>query len=152
MDVYEIMKEKDIVLPPAPGKGGVYAPCKIAGNMAYVSGCGPIIDGCEASGKLGQAYTVEQGQVFARNCMLNILAVLEREIGDLNRVKSVVKMLALVASADDFTQQPQVANGASLLLGEIFGQERGIPARSAIGVNVLPGNIPVEIECIFEIE
>ena len=82
--------------------------------------------------------------------MLNILAVLQREIGDLNRVTNVVKMLAFVASDDEFYQQPQVANGASNLLGELFGQEVGIPARSAIGVNVLPGNLPVEIEAIFE--
>ncbi|MBQ8952639.1 MAG: RidA family protein [Clostridia bacterium] len=152
MDVYEIMKQKNITLPEPPPKGGVYAPCKIAGGMAYISGCGCVIDGCQAAGKLGKDYTVEQGQAFARNCMLNILAVLQREIGDLNRVKSVVKMLAFVASDDEFYQQPQVANGASNLLGELFGQDVGIPARSAIGVNVLPGNLPVEIEAIFEIE
>ena len=152
MDVYAILKEKNITLPEPPPKGGVYAPCKISGNLAYISGCGCIIDGCEAAGKLGKDYTVEQGQVFARNCMLNILAVLQREIGDLNRVKNVVKILAFVASDDEFYQQPQVANGASGLLGEIFGQEIGIPARSAIGVNVLPGNLPVEIEAIFEFE
>ena len=152
MDVYAILKEKNITLPEPPPKGGVYAPCKISGNLAYISGCGCIIDGCEAAGKLGKDYTVEQGQAFARNCMLNILAVLQREIGDLNRVTNVVKMLAFVASDDEFYQQPQVANGASGLLGEIFGQEIGIPARSAIGVNVLPGDLPVEIEAIFEFE
>ena len=152
MNVYEVMKEKNIVLPEPPAKGGVYAPCKVSGNMVYVSGCGCIIDGCKAAGKLGKDYTVEEGQVFARNCMLNILAVLNRDIGDLNRIKSVVKMLAFVASDDEFYQQPQVANGASNLLGELFGYEVGIPARSAIGVNVLPGNLPVEIEAIFEIE
>ncbi|MBR3504084.1 MAG: RidA family protein [Clostridia bacterium] len=151
-NVYDIMKEKNIVLPEPPPKGGVYAPCRIVGNMAYISGCGCVIDGCEAAGKLGREYSVEQGQVFARNCMLNILAVLQREIGDLNRVKSAVKLLAFVASDDAFYQQPQVANGASGLLGEIFGQEAGIPTRSAIGVNALPGNLPVEIEAIFEIE
>ena len=150
MNVYEIMKAKNITLPEPPPKGGVYAPCKISGNTAYISGCGCVLGGCEAAGKLGKDYTVEQGQVFARNCMLNILAVLQREIGDLNRVTNVVKMLAFVASDDEFYQQPQVANGASTLLGELFGQEIGIPARSAIGVNVLPGNLPVEIEAIFE--
>ena len=151
-NVYDVMKEKNIVLPQPPPKGGVYAPCKIVGNMAYLCGCGCVIDGCEAAGKLGKDYTVEQGQAFARNCALNILAVLQREIGDLNRVKSVVKLLAFVASDDEFYQQPQVANGASGLLGELFGPEAGIPTRSAIGVNVLPGNLPVEIEAIFEIE
>ena len=151
-NVYEIMKEKNIVLPEPPPKGGVYVPCKIIGNMAYISGCGCVIGGCQAAGKLGRDYTVEQGQVFARNCMLNILAVLQREIGDLNRVKNAVKLLAFVASDSEFYQQPQVANGASGLLGELFGPEAGIPTRSAIGVSVLPGNLPVEIEAIFEIE
>ena len=150
MNVYDVMKEKNIVLPEPPPKGGVYAPCKITGNLAHISGCGCIIDGCKAAGKLGRDYTVEDGQAFARNCMLNVLAVLQREIGDLNRVTNVVKILAFVASDDEFYQQPQVANGASNLLGELFGQQVGIPARSAIGVNVLPGNLPVEIEAIFE--
>ena len=150
MNVYDVMKEKNIVLPEPPPKGGVYAPCKITGNLAHISGCGCIIDGGKAAGKLGRDYTVEEGQAFARNCMLNVLAVLQREIGDLNRVTNVVKILAFVASDDEFYQQPQVANGASNLLGELFGQQVGIPARSAIGVNVLPGNLPVEIEAIFE--
>ncbi len=152
MDVYDVMRQKGITLPEPPPRGGLYAPCRISGGMAYVSGCGCVIGGCEAAGKLGRDYTVEQGKAFARNCMLNILAVLQREIGDLNRVKSVVKMLAFVASDDAFFLQPQVANGASELLGEIFGPEVGIPARSAIGVNVLPGNLPVEIEAIFGID
>ena len=151
MDVNEIMKQKNITLPEPPPKGGVYAPCRIVGNLACISGCGCIIGDMTAAGKLGRDYTLEQGQEFARNSMLNVLAVLKREIGDLNRVRSVVKLLVFVASDDEFYQQPQVANGASALLGELFGQEMGIPARSAIGVNVLPGNLPVEIEAIFEI-
>lgn len=152
MNVNEIMAQKNITLPEPPPKGGVYAPCKISGNMAYVSGCGCIIGDMVAAGKLGRDYTLEQGQQFAHNCMLNVLAVLKRELGDLARVRSVVKLLVFVASDDEFYQQPQVANGASELLGELFGQEIGIPARSAIGVNVLPGNLPVEIEAIFEFE
>ena len=151
-NVYEIMKEKNIVLPEPPPKGGVYAPCKIIGNMAYISGCGCVIDGCQAAGKLGRDYTVEQGQVFARNCMLNILAVLQREIGDLNRVKNCVKITAFVAGTPDFYQQPQVANGGSGLLVALYGEEKGAPSRSAVGMNALPGNIPVEIEGLFEIE
>ncbi len=151
-NVYEVMASKNIVLPEPPPKGGVYAPCKIVDNMAYVSGCGCNIGDMKAAGKLGRDFTMEEGQKLARNCMLNILAVLQREIGDLNRVKNVVKILTFVASDDEFYQQPQVANGASELLGEIFGIEVGIPARSAIGVNVLPGNLPVEIEAIFQFE
>ena len=152
MDVNEVMKEKGIVLPTPPQKGGLYNPCKIVGNMAYISGCGCLTPEMPAAaGKIGREYTLEEGQVFARNCMLNILAVLKREIGDLNRVKSVAKLLAFVASDDEFYQQPQVANGASALLGEIFGMD-ALPARSAVGVNALPGNLPVEIEAIFEVE
>ena len=88
---------------------------------------------------------------WARNSMLNVLAVLEAQVGDLNKVKKAVKILVFVASDDEFTEQPMVANGASALLGELFGTEN-LPSRSAIGVNVLPGNIPVEIEAIFELE
>ena len=88
-------------------------------------------------------YTPEQDQVFARDTMLNVLSVLKAEIGDLDRVKSCVKILVFVASADDFYNQPAVANDATKLLGELFGEE--------IGMNVLPGNLPIEIEAIFEL-
>ena len=152
MNVYDVMEQKGIVLPQAPAKGGLYSPCVISGGIAWISGCGCQLDGDAPAGRLGSDYSIEQGQEFARRCALNILAVLQREIGDLNRVKRVVKMLAFVASADDFYSQPQVANGASALLSEIFGPEIGLPARSAIGVNALPNNLPVEIECAFEIE
>ena len=108
--------------------------------------------GVQAAGKLGQEYSVEEGQKFAQNCMLNVLAVLEKKIGDLNRVADVVKILVFVASADDFYSQPQVANGASNLLVSLFGEDAGAPTRSAVGMNVLPGNIPVEIEAIFKIK
>lgn len=84
--------------------------------------------------------------------MLNVLAVLQDRIGDLNKVKQVVKILVYVASDDDFYEQPYVANGGSQLLVDLFGEEAGAPTRSAVGKNVLPGNIPVETEAIFEIE
>ena len=133
-------------------KGGLYSSCKkFGGNLFYVSGCGPVIDG-PVTGRLGKEVTVEQGQVYARACMLNVLAVLEKKIGDLNRVADVVKILVFVASADDFYSQPQVANGASNLLVSLFGEDAGAPTRSAVGMNVLPGNIPVEIEAIFKIK
>lgn len=152
MDVYAKMKELGVTLPSVPAKGGVYAPAKqFGGNLVYISGCGPAIDP-PAAGKLGQEYTMEQGQDLARRCVLNILAVLQNHIGDLNRVKTVAKITVFVASVNDFYQQPQVANGGSQLLGELFGEERGTPSRSAIGVNVLPGNLPVEIEALFEVE
>jgi enamine deaminase RidA (YjgF/YER057c/UK114 family) len=145
------MKELGISLPPPPAKGGLYTQARpFMGNLIYTSGCGPVV-GEPVKGRLGADFTVEQGQQHARNCMLNVLAVLQAEIGDLNRVKSVVKILTFVNSTDDFYDQPMVANGGSQLLLDIFGETVGLPARSAIGVNTLPGNIPVETEALFEI-
>lgn len=150
MDIYEKLKELGLELPAAPAKGGVYTPCKEFGDhLLYVSGCGPVIGGQKINGKLGKEYNLEEGQKYAEQCMLNVLAVLQSKIGNLNKIKDVVKILVFVASEDDFYLQPQVANGASNLLVELFGNEIGAPTRSAIGVNVLPGNIPVEIEGIF---
>lgn len=151
--VYEKLRELGLELPAAPAKGGLYSPSKIVdGRIVYISGCGPVIDGQPIQGKLGREFTVEEGRVFAKNCMLNVLAVLEAAIGDLNRVKHAVKVLTLVACTDDFYDQPAVANGGTGLLIELFGEAFGAPARSAIGTNALPGNIPVETEAIFEIE
>lgn len=153
MDVYKRMEELGIRLPNPPAKGGVYSPAKRFGEgLVYISGCGPSLDSEPVIGKLGGEFTVEEGQEYARNCMLNVLAVLEREIGDLNKVKNAVKILVFVASTDDFYHQPMVANGGSKLLMDIFGEEIGTPSRSAIGVNVLPGNMPVEIEALFEVK
>ncbi len=147
------LKELGITLPEPPAKGGLYSPAKtFAGNLVYISGCGHIIDGSEKSGKLGKEISLEEGQLYARNSMLNILAVLKREIGDLDRVKSAVKVTCFVASDADFYSQPQVANGGTGLLMDIFGAEIGIPTRSAVGMASLPGNMPVETEAIFEIE
>lgn len=153
MNIYKRMEKLGINLPKPPAKGGVYAPAKRFGQgLVYISGCGPSLDGQPISGKLGEDFTIEEGQEYSKNCMLNVLAVLEREIGDLNKVKNAVKILVFVASSNDFYDQPMVANGASNLLIDVFGHEIGTPSRSAIGVNVLPGNIPVEIEAIFEVE
>ncbi len=152
MDVYEKMKQLQIELPTPPKKGGLYAPAKRFGaGLVYISGCGPVINE-PIAGKLGAQFSVEQGQAYARNCMLNVLAVLQAEIGDLNKVKNAVKILTLVAGTDDFYDQPMVANGGSRLLADLFGEQVGVAARSAIGVNALPGNIPVETEALFEIE
>jgi len=150
-NIYDKLKEFGLVLPKVPAKGGVYAPAKrFSGNLVYISGCGPIIDKQE-QGVLGREYTKEEGQILARNAMLNVLAVLEAEIGDLNKVKQPVKILTFVASDNNFYDQPYVANGGSQLLVDLFG-ENSAPSRSAVGLNVLPGNIPVETEALFEIE
>jgi Putative translation initiation inhibitor, yjgF family len=151
-DAYQKLKEMGLSLPSVPPKGGVYSPAKqFGGNLIYISGCGPVID-TPVAGKVGSEISKEAAYEAARNAMLNVLAVLENKIGSLNRVKQVVKILVLVASDNDFFEQPYVANGGSQLLVDLFGEEAGAPSRSAIGVNVLPGNIPVEIEAIFEIE
>jgi enamine deaminase RidA (YjgF/YER057c/UK114 family) len=152
MDVYEKIKKMGFALPTPPAAIGKYVPVKQIGKVAYVSGQGPIVDGKPVfTGKLGKELSIEQGQEAARLCIMNTLAVLEAMIGDLNKVVNVVKMLGFVASAPGFNDQPAVINGGSQLLIDIFG-EKGKHARSAIGTNELPGNIPVEIEVIFEIE
>ena len=151
MHIEKKLEELGLTLPPPPPRGGLYKSCKQFGtNMAYVSGCGCSIE-APVAGKLGVDFTLEEGQEHAKNCMLNVLSVLKAEIGDLDRVKSCVKILVFVASANDFYSQPAVANGATKLLGDLFGEEIGIPSRSAIGVNVLPGNLPVEIAAMFEL-
>ena len=153
-NVYDKLKEKGITLPPPPPKGGVYTPVQAFGtNLLYCSGCGPNLgDGNTVEGKLGKDVSLEEGQKAAYNCMLNLLSNLHHQLGDLNKIKRFVKVLAFVNSADDFTQQPQVVNGGSNLLVELFGEEVGCPARSAIGTNSLPGNIACEIEMLVEID
>lgn len=151
MDVYENLKKLGLSIPPAPPLGGLYVPVKQAGSLIYTSGAGPVVNGKPAiTGKLGAAVSIEQGQEAARLCVLNILRALENHIGDLNKIKNIVKVLAFVQSAPGFNSQPTVINGASQLLFDIFG-ERGRHARSAIGTNELPNDISVEIELIAEV-
>jgi enamine deaminase RidA (YjgF/YER057c/UK114 family) len=148
------LEKHGLSLPEAPARGGIYEPVKEFGqNFYYLSGCGPVFNGEQRfKGKLGAEFDIEQGQEAARYCVLNLLANLKACIGDLDRVKRIVKMLCFVAGAAAFYDQPQVANGGSQLLVDIFGEERGRCARSAVGVNALPGNIPVEIELLVELE
>jgi enamine deaminase RidA (YjgF/YER057c/UK114 family) len=152
MDIYKRLNELGIVLPAPPPRGGLYTPVRIAAGLAFVSGQGPIVDGKPLmTGKLGAGITIEQGQEAARLTAINTLAVLHDTLGDLNRIKGVVKLLALVASAEGFDQQPAVINAASQVFIDVFG-EAGWHARSAMGTNELPGGIPVEIESIFELK
>ena len=151
-NVYDRLKEMGILLPEPPKKAGTYTQCVEFGqNLIYVSGCGPTINETDSiCGKLG-IISIEQGQEAARRCALNALAILHRDLTDLNRIKKFVKSLTFVASLDDFYEQPKVSNGASDMLIKIFGKEIGASARSSIGVNVLPGNISVEIEYLIEL-
>lgn len=153
-NVYEKLSEKGILLPAPPPKGGVYTPVQeFSSNLLYCSGCGPDLgNGNNILGKLGKDLTLEEGQTAAYNCMLNLLSNLEAQLGDLNKIKRFVKVLAFVNCTDDFCQQPQVVNGGSRLLVELFGEEAGCPARSAIGTNALPGGIACEIEALVEIK
>ena len=150
----ERLTELGIILPEAPARGGNYSPVKYFSDdrLVYCSGFGSTTPDWKVTGKVGKAVTKEQGYEGARNCMLNLLAAFKRDIGSLDEIQSFVKMLALVSSENDFFEQPAVANGATDLLAEIFGEEIGLPARSAIGVNVLPGDIPVEIELLIELK
>ena len=150
----ERLKELGIVLPAAPDRGGNYTPIKFFSDdhIVYCSGFGSTTAEYTLTGKLGDTISNDQGYKAARNCILNLLAAFKRDIGSLDEIKSFVKMLALIASDDAFYDQPVIANGATDLLMEIFGKEVGLPARSAIGVNVLPGNIPVEIELLIELK
>lgn len=152
MSAEQRIQELGLELPPAPPKGGVYKPLVTVGNLAYLSGHGPFLpDGSYQTGRLGEDLSLEEGQAAARQVGLALLATIRAELGSLDRVKRVIKTLALVNSTPDFTEQPQTINGFSELFGEVFGDD-GIGARSAMGTNVLPGNIPVEIEVILEID
>jgi enamine deaminase RidA (YjgF/YER057c/UK114 family) len=138
---------------PAPNPAvGAYVGAVTVGNIVFVSGHGPYKDGDFVyKGKLGREVDVATGQAAAALTIVNLLASLKEEIGELSRVRRVVKLLVLVNSDPEFGEQPKVANGASDLLIEVFGPERGPHARSAIGMGALPFAIPVEIEGIFEI-
>jgi enamine deaminase RidA (YjgF/YER057c/UK114 family) len=150
--IEKILEEKGIVLGKVPTPVATYVPAKTVGNVVYTSGNDCRINGkLMYEGKVGSDLTVEQGKEAARQVMINIIAVLKEHLGDLDRIKQVVKMLAFVNSADGFVEQPWVINGASDLLVEVFG-EKGRHARSAISANELPFNTPVEIELIVEIE
>jgi enamine deaminase RidA (YjgF/YER057c/UK114 family) len=145
--------ELKLELPPAPKPVGVYMPIVIVGNLAYLSGHGPLkSDGSLMTGKVGAAVDQQFAYQAARQTGLAMLATLKANLGSLDRVKRLIKTLGMVNCTNDFTQHPAVINGCSELWAEVFGRERGIAARSAVGMGSLPGDISVEIEAIFEIE
>ena len=145
--------ELKLELPPAPKPVAVYKPLVVVGNLAYVSGHGPVkTDKTLMVGCVGADLDVPAGKLAARQVGLTILATLRSELGSLDRVKRVIKVLGMVNCTPDFRDHPAVINGCSELFAEVFGKENGIGSRSAVGMGSLPGNIPVEIEAIFEIE
>ncbi len=151
MSADERIAELGLELPPVPEPGGVYKPVVEIGNVIYVSGHGPLQpDGTMISGKVGAELTEEEGYAAARQVGLTILTTLKHHFGTLNRIKRQLKALGMVNAAPDFKRHPQVINGYSELMRDVFGED-GVGARSAVGMGSLPGNISVEIEAIFEI-
>ena len=140
-------------LPPAPKPVGLYKPMLMVGNLAYLSGHGPLqTDGKLMLGRVGADMTIEQGQAAARQTALAMLATLRAGLGSLDRIVRVVKILGLVRCTDDFGQSPAVINGCSQLFVDLWGDDLGIGVRSALGTNALPGGMAVEVEAIFEIK
>ena len=147
------VQELKLVLPPAPKPAGVYKPVVIVGNLAYVSGHGPLKpDGSMYTGRVGDEVDEAWGYQAAKQTGLAILASLRAALGSLDRVQRVVKTLGMVNAAPDFRNHPKVINGFSELFAQVFGPDHGVGARSAIGMGSLPGNISVEIEVILEIK
>lgn len=152
MNIEAKLKEMGIVLPPAVKPVANYVPAVRTGNLVFLSGHGPFKeDGSLITGKVGSDLTTEQGYEAARRIAIGLLGSLKAEIGDLDKVQRVVKLLGLVRCTPEFPDPPKVINGASDLLVEVFG-DKGKHARSAVGTNALPLNIAVEIEMIVEVE
>jgi enamine deaminase RidA (YjgF/YER057c/UK114 family) len=146
------LAELRLQLPPVPKPAGVYQPVVVSGNMAYVSGHGPLKpDKTMITGRIGTDTDMQGGVASARQTGLAILATLRDHLGSLDHVVRVVKVLGMVNCTPDFTQHPQVINGCSELFRDIWGEDHGVAARSAVGMGSLPGNITTEIEAIFEL-
>ncbi|MAI47104.1 MAG: RidA family protein [Hyphomicrobiaceae bacterium TMED74] len=147
------IKELGIELPPPPTPAGNYVPGVQTGNLLFMSGCGPRnLDGSSITGKVGADLTTEQGYEAARLVGLNMLANIKAVAGDLDKVKRVVKVLGMVNAAPDFKEHPKVINGYSDLMIEVFGEDAGKAARSAVGMGSLPSQIAVEVEMIVELK
>ncbi len=147
----ERLAELGLAIPEVAKPVAVYIPAVRSGNHVYTSGQLPMRSGeLIATGKVGTQVTEEEAYACAQQCALNAIAAIKAEIGDLSLVKRVVKAVVFVASSPDFTAQPKVANGASELLGSVFG-DAGVHARSAVGVAALPLDAPVEVEVIVEL-
>jgi enamine deaminase RidA (YjgF/YER057c/UK114 family) len=146
------LAELGLELPEVATPAGAYVPAVISGNLVFTAGQIPLVDGkLMAEGRLGAEISAEEGKDIAQRCALNAIAAVKSALGDLERVKKVVKVVGFVASNPEFTAQPGVVNGASELLQAAFG-DKGIHARSAVGVAVLPLNSPVEVELVVEFE
>lgn len=150
MTIEEKLKELGLILPPAPKPVANYVPSLCTGDLLFTSGILPMKDGKLAfTGKLGDGLSLDEGRQAAGDALLNALAVVQEELGDLDRVRRIIRLTGHIASAPGFIQQPVVLNGASDLLVQIFG-DRGRHTRVALGAAELPLNSPVELELIIE--
>lgn len=148
----ENLKNLNLELPPAPTPSGVYVPVLIDGKHCYVSGHGPVLPNKKLiTGKVGTELSMDEGKAAARQVGLTILASLKSQLGSLDKVKRVIKVLGMVNADINFEKHPYVINGCSELFAGIWGKENGIGVRSAVGMGSLPDNIPVEIEALFEL-
>lgn len=147
------IQELHLTLPPVPKPIAKYKPAVRVGNLVYLSGHPPLqSDGTIIKGRVGAELTTDQGYQAARQTGLAILATLKSNLGSLNKVKRLVKTFGLVLCTNEYTDQPKVMNGFSELMAEVFGDDAGVGARSAVGSSSLPGGMAVEIEAIFEVE
>lgn len=151
MSIEAKLAELGIILPEPAAPVAAYVPVVIAGGLAHVSGQLPFVDGKLVTGRLGEDVSLEDGNAAARACGLMLLAQIKAALGSLDKVERVVKLGAFVNSAGSFTDQPKVANGASELMVEVFG-DAGRHARSAVGVPVLPLGAAVEVDAIFAVK
>jgi enamine deaminase RidA (YjgF/YER057c/UK114 family) len=142
----------NLVLPPPPKPLGVYKPFLMVGNLCYLSGHGTVKeDGTLIIGRVGADMTMEEGKLAAQQVGLAILATLKHNLGSFNKIKRVIKVLGMVNCTPDFEKHPYVINGCSELFAKVWGDDNGVGVRSAVGMGSLPDNIPVEIECLFEL-
>jgi enamine deaminase RidA (YjgF/YER057c/UK114 family) len=152
MDADKRIQELHLSLPPLSKPMAVYKPTVQVGNMLYVSGQVPVQnDGSLIKGKVGAELTLEQGQQAARQVGLTMLATIKNSLGSLNKIKRLVKTLGMVNSSPTFYDIPKVINGFSELMKEVYGEDNGVGARSAVGMVSLPSNVAVEVEAIFEL-
>ena len=152
MSADERFAQLNLILPPAPTPLGVYKPFLIVGNFVYVSGHGTVKeDKSLIIGRIGRELTMDEGKLAARQVGLAILATLKQNLGSLDKIKRVIKVLGMVNCTPDFERHPYVINGCSELFAKVWGEDNGVGVRSAVGMGSLPDNIPVEIEAMFEL-
>ena len=150
--IEEKLKELGYELPTLPASKGIYKRCLIDGKNLYVSGHIAVnTDGSSITGKLGKDLNEDQGKAAARQCGLAILSSLKAELGDLQKIKRVMKVLGMVNATPEYEKHPIVINGCSELFVELWGEDNGKGVRSAVGMGSLPGNVAVEVEAMFEI-